>query len=102
MERFLSTETIIIELLLVVTRCLVESESLLNDGTAIVAFNLAITAVITGRFQLLSGVGELIRVSVGGVVVGLVLGWMIFKLIRRVDDYLLIETTLTALLAFGY
>lgn len=79
---------------------LVESESLLNDGTAIVVFHLATTAAIAGHFDLLSGLGEFIRVSVGGVTVGLLLGWLISRLIARVDDYL-IETTLTTLLVFG-
>ena len=35
-----------------------------------------------------------------GVVVGFLLGWIISRLIARVDDYL-IETTLTTVLAFG-
>jgi len=79
---------------------LVESESLLNDGTAIVIFNLAIATALTGHFSLLDSLGEFIRVAVGGTAVGLILGWLVARLISRVDDYL-IETTLTTLLAFG-
>ena len=79
---------------------LVESESLLNDGTAIVVFNLALVVALTGRFDLLQSLGDFLRVSIGGSMVGLVLGWLISRLIARVDDYL-IETTLTTLLAFG-
>ena len=79
---------------------LVESESLLNDGTAIVVFHLATTAAIAGQFNLIDSFGEFFRVSVGGVIIGLFLGWIISRLIARVDDYL-IETTLTTLLAFG-
>ncbi|MFZ1403164.1 MAG: Na+/H+ antiporter [Anaerolineae bacterium] len=79
---------------------LVEGESLLNDGTAIVLFNLVLAAALTGHFDLLNGVADFLRVSAGGVVVGLALGWIAAQIIARVDDYL-IETTLTTVLAFG-
>jgi CPA1 family monovalent cation:H+ antiporter len=79
---------------------LIEGESLLNDGTAIVVFNLMLAAVLSGRFSLLGGAIDLVRVAAGGVAVGLALGWVISWLIAGIDDYL-IETTLTTVLAFG-
>jgi CPA1 family monovalent cation:H+ antiporter len=79
---------------------LVEGESLLNDGTAIVIFNLVLAVALTGQFKPAEGVVEFVRVSAGGVAVGLVLGWLVARLIARIDDYL-IETTLTTVLAFG-
>ena len=79
---------------------LVESESLLNDGTAIVVFNLATVIALTGGFNFWSSIGEFIRVSIGGVAIGLVLGGVVARVIWRVDDYL-IQTTLTTLLAYG-
>jgi monovalent cation:H+ antiporter, CPA1 family len=79
---------------------LVEGESLLNDGTAIVMFNLMLAVVLTGHFDLLSSAFDFVRVAVGGVIIGLVLGWIVSALIERVDDYL-IEMTLTSVLAFG-
>lgn len=79
---------------------MVESESLLNDGTAIVVFNIALVIAISGRFSMLESLTEFFRVSIGGATVGLVLGWIVSRMISRVDDYL-IETTLTTLLAFG-
>jgi CPA1 family monovalent cation:H+ antiporter len=79
---------------------IVEGESLFNDGTAIVIFNLIIVYALTGKFNLLTGVTDFFFVSAGGIVIGLVLGWIISQLIARVDDYL-IETTLTTVLAFG-
>jgi len=63
---------------------LVESESLLNDGTAIVVFNLAFAAALTSHFSVTEGLINLVRVAAGGIVIGLVLGWMISQLIARV------------------
>ena len=79
---------------------LIEAESLFNDGTAIVVFNLVLAIVLTGHFDLVSSLLDFIRVAAGGILVGLTLGWLTARLIERVDDYL-IETTLTTVLAFG-
>jgi len=79
---------------------LIEGESLFNDGTAIVLFHLMVTIAITSQFNLVKSVAGFFSVSIGGVIVGLVLGWLIAQLIARVDNYL-IETTLTTVLAFG-
>lgn len=79
---------------------LVEGESLFNDGTAIVVYNLVVAAALTGAFHPVAGLLDFLRVSAGGLAVGFVLGWLIAQLIARIDDYL-IETTLTTVLAFG-
>jgi monovalent cation:H+ antiporter, CPA1 family len=79
---------------------LLEGESLLNDGTAIVMFNLMLVIAITGKFDLAGSVVDFIRVSVGGTLIGVGLGWVISSLIGKVDDFL-IEMTLTTVLAFG-
>jgi CPA1 family monovalent cation:H+ antiporter len=79
---------------------LVEGESLANDGTAIVLFNLMAASVVAGGFSVSQGALDFLLVSTGGVLVGLILGWTVSQLISRVDDYL-IETTLTTVLAFG-
>jgi CPA1 family monovalent cation:H+ antiporter len=85
---------------------LVEGESLLNDGTAIVVFNLAVGAAMSaaagggGRFEFVPAAVDFVRVSAIGVGVGVGLGLVAARLIARIDDYL-IETTLTTVLAFG-
>lgn len=79
---------------------LVEGESLLNDGTAMVLFNMMLVIVATGRFNLAASILDFVRISAGGIAVGVILGWAISRLIARIDDYL-IETTLTTVLAFG-
>ncbi|OJX45877.1 MAG: Na+/H+ antiporter [Chloroflexi bacterium 44-23] len=79
---------------------LVEGESLLNDGTALVLFNLMLAIALTGQFNFVQSVGDFLRVSVGGIAVGLLMGWVTSRLISRIDDYL-IEITLTTVLAYG-
>lgn len=79
---------------------LVEGESLLNDGTAIVIYNLVLVIALTGAFSLGQSIVEFVKVALGGLGVGFLLGFLVSKLIARIDDYL-IETTLTTVLAFG-
>jgi len=79
---------------------LLEGESLLNDGTAIVLFNLMLAFALTGKFDLASGMGQFFVVSVGGILVGAVAGMVVSQLIGRIDNYL-VETTLTTVLAYG-
>jgi Na+:H+ antiporter len=94
---------------------LVEGESLFNDGTAIVVFQLMLVAALpvaipnnginevavpTSSIDLVAAIVSFVRVSVGGILIGAALGWLVSLIIARVDDYL-IETTLTTILAFG-
>lgn len=79
---------------------LLEGESLFNDGTAIVMFNLMIAIASAGQFNLVSSVRDFITVSGGGVLIGAALGVIISQVIGRIRDPL-VETTLTTVLAFG-
>jgi CPA1 family monovalent cation:H+ antiporter len=53
---------------------LVEGESLLNDGVAIVGYELLLAAALTGSVSILGGIGEFTLVFFGGALVGLVVG----------------------------
>ena len=44
---------------------LVEGESLFNDGTAIVLFNLMLVVALTGKFNFIASLGDFLRVSLG-------------------------------------
>lgn len=88
---------------------LMEGESLLNDGVAIVVFGLALSAasaaVLSGAdsvdFSLSSAILEFLRVSLGGLGIGLILGYVVsYVVLKNVDDHL-IETATTVALAFG-
>ena len=53
---------------------LVEGESLFNDGTAVVIFHIMLALAVEGTLNPLGGVVDFLRVSVGGLVIGGVLG----------------------------
>ncbi|MEM6989115.1 MAG: sodium:proton antiporter [Myxococcota bacterium] len=86
----------------------VEGESLLNDGVAVVLF-----VIITGAYGLSSthampadaglfsyGLETFARMAIGGAALGVGLGGGFSLLTRQIDDHL-IETTLTTILAYG-
>jgi CPA1 family monovalent cation:H+ antiporter len=79
---------------------LVEGESLFNDGTAVVIFQIAVAVALGGQFAIARGLLDFLWLAAGGLAVGGLLGWVISRLIAYVDDYL-IETTLTTILAYG-
>jgi len=78
----------------------IEGESLFNDGTAIVVYNIAVVAALSGMFDPLAGLFDFLRVALGGLAMGLMLGWLVSQIIARIDDPL-IEVTLTTVLAYG-
>jgi CPA1 family monovalent cation:H+ antiporter len=78
---------------------LVEMESLVNDGTGIVLFALALE-LLGGKASLGDAlIGFVVRV-VGAGVLGIGAGWLAVWVVRRVDDHLA-ELTITATLAYG-
>lgn len=79
---------------------LLEGESLFNDGTAIVLFNLMLAFAVTGEFSLGQSLLNFIFVSGGGLLTGFILGFLISQAISIIENAL-IETTLTTVLAFG-
>jgi monovalent cation/hydrogen antiporter len=64
---------------------LLEGESLVNDATALVAYRIAIAAVGGGFVVWQAGL-EFVVTAAGGVVVGLLAGWLVAELRRRLDE----------------
>jgi len=65
---------------------IIEGESLVNDGTALVLFKFAVIAVVTGSFSLVEAAGSLVWNVVGGVGFGLVVGYVVRRVRRRIDN----------------
>jgi CPA1 family monovalent cation:H+ antiporter len=78
----------------------VEGESLLNDGTAAVLFGILVAAVRTGDLNMRAAGREFLTVVLGGVAVGIALGYVFSKITERLDEPH-IEITLTTVLAYG-
>src|SRR3954452_9124802 len=64
----------------------IEGESLVNDGTALVLYKVAVTAAVTGTFSLFEASWHLVWNVVGGVAVGLVVAYGVRLVRRRVND----------------
>ena len=62
-----------------------EGESLVNDATALVAYRFAVAAV-GGGFVLWQAGLRFVVGAAGGVAVGLLAGWLVAELRRRLDD----------------
>jgi len=81
-------------------RLLVEAESLLNDGTAAVAFAV-ILAAVAGSTPGVSGIAGTLAVTIaGGVLCGGMVAGAILLLLGRTEDYL-VEFTFTTVAAYG-
>jgi CPA1 family monovalent cation:H+ antiporter len=78
---------------------MVEMESLVNDGTGIVLFALALE-LIDGSASLGGSILSFVVRVVGGAIVGAAVGWLAARIVRRLDDPLE-ELTLTVVLAYG-
>jgi CPA1 family monovalent cation:H+ antiporter len=76
---------------------ILEGESLVNDATALVAYRFALAAATTGRFELDAAAGRFLVVALGGIALGLAVGWLFAQLLQRVrDDSIVIALTLVA------
>jgi monovalent cation/hydrogen antiporter len=65
---------------------LIEGESLVNDGTALVLYKAAVGAAVGGAFSLLDTSGRVVLNVIGGIAIGLAIGWVVRQVRRRIDD----------------
>src|SRR5207237_9792519 len=64
----------------------IEGESMVNDATGLVVYRFAVAAVVVGGFSLWQAGLQLVAVSLGGLLIGLVIGWPVAWLHRHLDD----------------
>ncbi len=83
---------------------LVEGESLLNDATAIVVFNIILGLLITGSFawsDLGVAATDFLRVFVGGALVGAIIGILLGELLYRLRAGLSSYLVMSIVLAYA-
>jgi len=81
-------------------RNLIEAESLLNDGTGVVLFSVALAVTTSHSLSASTVTLDLLRLTGGGVALGAVIGVGVSRLTGFIDEPQ-VELTLTALAAYG-
>jgi len=79
---------------------LLESESLFNDATALVAYQAALGAAATGSFSPADASARMLVVGFGGILIGLAVGQATVWLRRRLNDAP-VEITISLLTPFA-
>lgn len=65
---------------------LLEGESLLNDATGLVLYKFSIAALLTGAFSMEQAIGSFFLLSIGGVLLGAVFGYVVYKTVRYLQE----------------
>lgn len=79
---------------------IVEAESLVNDGTGVVLFTIALGIALSGTFLPIGASVQFLQLTLGGLALGLAIGFVLSRLTMRVDDPQ-VEITFTAIAAYG-
>lgn len=76
---------------------ILEGESLINDASALVAYRYALIASITGGFIFWKAGLQFLWTAGGGIGIGLLLGYLLVLLHKKINNYPVIETGLSLL-----
>ncbi len=77
----------------------VEGEGLFNDATALVAYRVAVAAVVAGSFSLADAGLKFVLGAAGGVAIGIAVGWIVAEIRKRTADT---QVNVTISLLTGY
>lgn len=76
---------------------ILEGESLVNDASALIAYRYALTAVLTGSFVFWNASLQFLLVAGGGILVGVMVGYILVFVHRKITNNSLVETGLSLL-----
>jgi monovalent cation/hydrogen antiporter len=77
----------------------IEGEGLFNDATALVAYRVAVAAVVAGSFSLADAGLKFVLGAAGGMAIGLAVGWIVAEVRKRITDA---QVSVTISLLTGY
>lgn len=80
---------------------ILEGESLLNDASALIAYKCALIAILSGAFSFWNAGFQFVTISLGGIIVGFVIGYGFLKLHRFLNGNSNAETFVIILLPFA-
>jgi Na+/H+ antiporter len=80
---------------------ILEGESLVNDATGIVAYRIAVAAVVTGTFSLWEAGLQFVVGAAGGIATGLAVGWAILWARRHVSEDPSVQNAISLLTPFA-
>ena len=79
----------------------IQGESLFNDGVGVVLFSLLLSTLVSGAIPTAGGALLLLaREAGGGILFGLALGWVTYRLLKSIDQYQ-VEVLLTLAAVMG-
>jgi CPA1 family monovalent cation:H+ antiporter len=64
----------------------IEGESLVNDASALVIYRVALAVAVGGSVTALDVVWDFFKAAAGGIAIGLVVGYVVGEIRRRIDD----------------
>ena len=79
---------------------ILEGESLVNDATGIVAYRVAVAAVITGAFSIWEAGLQFVVGAAGGIAVGFAVGWLIVWARRHLSEDPSVQNIISLLTPF--
>ncbi len=65
---------------------ILEGESLMNDATSLVIYKICIAAILSGSLSMASAVPDFFAIGGGGIVIGLIVGFVFVQLRKMIDD----------------
>lgn len=74
-------------------KSIIESESLLNDASGVVAFQFALTAIVTGSFSLVDASVSFVVTFAGGILIGLAITFLVNFAVKKIRDLGIESTT---------
>jgi len=79
---------------------ILEGESLINDASSLIVFKFALAAVISGQFIWRDAVQDFFTMAIGGIAVGVAVGFLFGTLLKAIPTNSNIDTIITLIVPY--